>query len=141
MADARHEVVRVGRVDDHLRGDAAARAERPRRQRGAQRVRAGGQGGRRYGYPSHRRAWCWLSYELQGPCGFLYRAESYASASCVLRSTQLNAQLPVSAYRVVVACAEQLRSKAKVKDKQAGRDRAQRVFSAGGRSLAAIETR
>ena len=28
---------------------------RPRRQRGAQRVRAGGQGGRRYGYPSHRR--------------------------------------------------------------------------------------
>ena len=55
VADVRrHEVVRVGRVEDHPRGDAAARAERSRRQRGAQRVRAGGQGGR-YGYPSHRR--------------------------------------------------------------------------------------
>ena len=107
MADARQDVVRVGGVDDHRRGDAAARAERPRRQRGAQRVRAGGQGGRRYGYPSHRRrAWWWLSDELQRPCGFLYRAESYASASCAVRSTQLNAQLPVSAYRVVVACAK-----------------------------------
>ena len=74
MADVRrHEVVRVARVDDHLRSDPAARAERPRRQRGAQRVRAGGQGGRRYGYPSHRRRAFGAGLQRL-LCGFLYRA-------------------------------------------------------------------
>ena len=78
MADVRrHEVVRVARVEDHPRGDAAARAERSRRQRGAQRVRAGGQGGRRYGYPSHRRRAFGIGSLMSSkrPCGFLYRAD------------------------------------------------------------------
>ena len=49
----RHEVVRVARVDDHLRSDPAARARRCYRQGGPQRGGAGGQ--RCDGYPCHRR--------------------------------------------------------------------------------------
>ena len=52
MSDARHEVVRVARVDDHcLHGAAAARARRCDRQGGPQRGGAGGQ--RCDGYPCH----------------------------------------------------------------------------------------
>ena len=127
----------MARIDDHLRGDAAARARRRYRQGGPQRRGAGGQ--RCDGYPCHRRcAWWWLSYELQRPCGFLYRAESYSSASCAVHAALLVLSFPSALYRVVVACGQRAAAAPKVKAKSASCDRAQRAFSGGRRPLAAV---